>query len=514
VEKLTLNYVEPPGGAWEKPACIRDATPVEPFPLDALPAPMRHMADAVARSMPCPPDMPAATMLAAASAAIGTTRRLKIKSSWYEQCQLWIAVVARPGSKKSPAASCVLAPVRRAERRLRKEYETSLANYKAELTAWERQAKDAAAAGQPIPKAPVEPTERQLIVGDTTREALCDLLHENPRGVLVQRDKLTGWVKSLNQYRAGKGDYKQFWLSLWSAEPVTVNRRGRRLRVDNPFASVTGNVPPAVLGELTDSQTHEDGWLHRILFAWPDPIETPYTPDEPDPLTLDEYEGLFVKLFALQPARNSDGEDFPRTLRFTPQAQQRFADFVTQNSREINADDFPDELRGPWAKMDGCVARIALVLHVCRHVCGETQTEDVDGESVEKAILTIRYFQAHARRVYPQLLHDEADDLRQDAETVLGWIRRNKNRIRPAGDDGKPAMAFSWNMIRRDMARRFEGREDALRKALEALEARSYVKEFLRERKGSSGRKPKPDYLVNPSVFSAERADLQAGECP
>lgn len=498
---LTLHRIDPPGGTWDTPSPLQDVAPAEPFPLDVLPGPMRHMAEAVAASMPCPVDMPACTMLAAASAAIGTARQLKIKTSWYEQSRLWIAVVCRPGNKKSPAASCVLSPIRRAQKRLRREHREAMEQHEAALAEWKAQAEAAVAARQDPPEKPREPIERQLEVGDTTREALCDLLRENPRGLLQNRDELTGWVMSLNQYKGGKGDDKQFWLSLWSGEPVFVNRRGRRLYAENPFASVVGNLPPAVLGELSDNRSREDGFLHRILFAWPDEIDVTFTKVEPDPQTLDEYEATFAKLFALQSDRDSDGEPVPRTLRFTREGEERFAAFSNGLYRELKGDGFPDELRGPWAKMEGYGARLSLLLHVCRHACGETDSEDVDETSVEKAIRLIRYFQSHARRVYPQLLHDGADELRQDAEAVLGWIRRNGGRIRPADDEGKPTMAFTWRMVRRDMARRFEGREEALRQALQALEARGYVRESAREREGERGRKPEPDYLVNPSLL-------------
>lgn len=499
---LTLHPIDPPAGAWDHPAPIQDGAPAAPFPLDALPGPMRRMAEAVAASMPCPVDMPASTMLAAASVAVGSTRRLKIKTSWYEQARLWIAVVARPGSKKSPAASCVLLPIRRAQKHLHREYEKAMERYSGEAGEWKRQADEAIAARQNQPEKPREPIERQIEVGDTTREALCDLLRENPRGLLIYRDELTGWAKSLNQYKARKGDDKQFWLSLWSGEPVFVNRRGRRLHVDDPFVSIVGNIPPAVLGELSNDRSREDGWIHRILFAWPESIEVRFTKAEPDPQTIDEYEELLANLFALDSDRDGNGEPVPRTLRFTREGEERFADFANGLYRELNGEGFPDELRGPWAKMEGYCARLALLIHVCRHACGEADGEDVDEASVQKAIQLIRYFQSHTRRVYPQLLHDGADELRQDAETILGWIRRNAERIRPADSEGKPAMAFTWRMVRRDLAQRFEGRDEALRQALHALEARGYVRESVRQREGERGRKPAPDYLINPSLLS------------
>lgn len=262
---------------------------------------------------------------------------------------------------------------------------------------------------------------------------------------------------------------------------------------------------------MNDNRSREDGWIHRILFAWPEPIAVTFTKAEPDPQTIDEYESLFGNLFALESDRENDGEPVPRTLRFTRDGEERFAAFVNGLYREMNGKDFADELRGPWAKMEGYCARLALLLHVCRHSCGEVDGEDVDQTSVEKAIQLIRYFQAHARRVYPQLLHDGADELRQDAEAVLGWIRRNGERIRPADEaSSKPAMAFTWRMARRDLLRRFEGRDGALRQALHALALRGYLREASRERLGERGRKPEPDYLVNPFILSGT-GDAVAG---
>lgn len=502
--KLNLHHIDPTGGGWEKPAPLQDAAPAAPFPLDELPGPMQRMAEAVAASMPCPVDLPACTMLAAASAAVGATRRLKIKTSWYEQARLWIAVVAPTGSKKSPAASCVLSPIRRAEKRLRREHETAMDAYNKELAEWKRRTAEAAAAKQSAPEKPREPVERQIEANDMTRESLPDLIRENPRGLLAYRDELTGWAKSLNQYKSGRGDDKQFWLSLWSGEPISVNRRGRRVRVVDPFVTVCGNLPPAVLSDLADKRTREDGWLHRILFSWPDPTAPCWTDCEPDPLTMDEYTQLFESLFDLDFDRDGDGEPVPRTLGFASDAKERFAAFINELASEISTADFAEELRGPWAKMEGCCARLSLLLHVCRQACGETAREDVDKRSVDKAIQLIRYFQAHARRIYPQMLQDGGDELRQNAEAVLIWVRRKRDAIVPADEgSGKPPMAFTWRIVRRDLARRFEGRDEELRRALQALEARGYLREATRQREGERGRRPLPDFHVNPTVFSA-----------
>jgi hypothetical protein len=91
------------------------------------------------------------------------------------------------------------------------------------------------------------------------------ILTENPRGVVLVRDELAGWVLAMNQYReGGKGADQQFWLSAWSGANVTVDRKGTHaagpLRVRHPFVGVVG-CRPARRGR-------EDRCALRIL-TWP-----------------------------------------------------------------------------------------------------------------------------------------------------------------------------------------------------------------------------------------------------
>ena len=41
----------------------------------------------------------------------------------------------------------------------------------------------------------------QLLTVDATVEALASIIHSNPRGLLMERDELTGWVLSMNNIK-------------------------------------------------------------------------------------------------------------------------------------------------------------------------------------------------------------------------------------------------------------------------------------------------------------------------
>jgi hypothetical protein len=470
---------EAEGEPWDEPVPFTAEAPA-PFPLHALCGPVRAMVEEVAAAMPCPPDMPACMALAAAATAVGNTRELCVKPGWCERPRLWIAVVARPGSKKSPAAGVMLSPVRDRQRKLRDDHR--------------REALPKGGRGEK----PRPPVERQAYTVDATREALADLLAENPRGLLIHRDELAGWVRALNQYKQGKGDDKQFWLSLWSGEDVVVNRRGRRVFVEDPFVSVSGNLPPGVLPELNDEKGREDGFIHRILFSWPAPVRPGWTDRAPPKHVVAAYHTFFSeRLYGLEPSPGDFGRAAPRGLDFTPAGKARFVEFVNELAHDLDDDAFPDALRGPWSKLEGYCARLALVVHLCRHGAGEAADLDVDERSAAAGVDLARYFQSHARRVYPHLLSADAEKLYRDAEAILAWVGRHRDRIAPAGE-GKPANAFTWRMVRRDLYARFGDDDGGLRRALAALESRGYLREVPRDRAGDRGRHPKPDYLVSP----------------
>ncbi len=73
---------------------------------------------------------------------------------------------------------------------------------------------------------------RTLYCCDTTLEGLVPILLQNPRGVLLTRDELVGWIGSFDKYSKGSASADvAHWLSLYNAESITVDRKtGNRPR--------------------------------------------------------------------------------------------------------------------------------------------------------------------------------------------------------------------------------------------------------------------------------------------
>ena len=199
--------------------------PMTAFPLDALPGPIRQFAIEGAASLTAPPELIAVPALVVAAAAIGGSRIIELKQGWTEPASVFAAVISPTGTMKSPALQLATAPLQA-----------------------------------------LSPRDVPTWTADVTVERLAQLLADNPRGLLLIRDELSAWVKSMNQYKQGKGADRQFYLSVWSGAPVKVDRVGggtpTSISIARPCLSVVGCMPPEVLGEFDDRGGIDDGFLH------------------------------------------------------------------------------------------------------------------------------------------------------------------------------------------------------------------------------------------------------------
>jgi hypothetical protein len=387
----------------QQPPVVDDPS-VQSFPLEAMPLKLADIIEDAASSFACPHDFLGVPMLVAAAAAIGSTRELQIKPGWREGSRLFAAIVARPGTNKSAPLRFAVSPLHAIQERLEKEndaratdYDDECLKFDARLVAWKRQAEKGPMVAPP--RKPEMPARRQIVTTDATMEALALLLRNNPRGLLLAHDELSGWVRAMDQYRAGgKGNDRQQWLSLWSGEPIIINRKlGGTISVPKPTISVVGSIQPAVLRELQGARKCDDGFVDRVLFAYPDPLPARWSAGRNEQ-TDRAYRTLFDLFWDLPVGAE------PIVLEMTPDGHAAFVVAFTVICGELNRGDLSDALRGPWAKFGAYLGRLALVIHMLRWTCGDrVDSMLVDGDSVRAAATLIGYFKSHARRAHGQL---------------------------------------------------------------------------------------------------------------
>lgn len=437
--RVECNGAGPKAQEVEEETISLPAFRVEPFPVEVLPGSLARFVQEAAKALPCPPDFIGVPMLVMLGAAIGTSRVIQLKPGWTEGARFYVAVVADPGSRKSPALDLVAGPLRERQRELHEEYKgakeiyrSEVSQFEVEMEAWKEANRKTAKEKGPHPgekpDEPEEPVMAQVVTTDATLEALAVLLQQNPRGLVFLRDELTGWVHGMNQYKGGKGADRQAWLSFWNGAQVIVNRKSAKEPsvLDRPFVCVVGCLPPDVLSDLADERGREDGFVHRLLFAYPEHLPPFWIDASVSQEAQEGYRKVFKELLRLSPGVDEAGRPAPVVVTFTDEGRGTFIEWVNSHHKEQEDLLFPENLRGPWAKLEGYCARLALILQEARYVSGEAKSESVDAPSVEGAAALIDYFKSHARKVYSRL-HVTKED--KQVELALAWIRKQGGKV-------------------------------------------------------------------------------------
>jgi hypothetical protein len=165
----------------------------------------------------------------------------------------------------------------------------------------------------------------------------------------------------------------------------------------------------------------EDGFLPRILLAYPDPVSLTYTHATVAPAAQRAYQELIEKLLAL----GAENATHITVATFTTPGRAALITFLHELYDRCNSVDCPVYLRHVIAKLEAYTGRLALILQLCRSVSGNSRTDNIEPESVWGAAELIRYFLSHAERIYPRLRTTEQD---KQVEAAVSWIDAHGGR--------------------------------------------------------------------------------------
>lgn len=409
----------------ERPTC---SLQFQPFPVDELSNPLCPIVERAAKALGCDPSFIALPLLTALAAAIGNTRRLRLKPGWEVPPILWTAIVARSGDVKSPAIDVARNPVQARQKKALKQYEAQHRLYKIELEKYERERhKFQCNKRNDIPERPTEPTAERYWCDDVTLEAVVARLQLQPRGLLLVRDELAGWFGGFDRYAGGKGGDAPRWLETFGGRPLVIDRKlGGMTSIDRAAICITGSIQPAILKRVLSPQYRESGLAARMLFAFPPRrakrwTDTAIKPTDKKAITL-----IFDRLYELEFETDAEGELVPSTIDMTAEAKSLYVGYFNKHNRE--AGNLGDDLGAAWSKLEEYPARLALVIHYIRWATNGINLADelqLDAESMAAGIKLAEWFANEARRIYAML--DESDD---DAErrNLVAWIERRGGR--------------------------------------------------------------------------------------
>jgi hypothetical protein len=388
------------------------------------------IADA-AEAAACPVDYVSSPLLASGSALIGHARWAQATPGWSEPPHLWVGVVGDSGNGKSPGADCLMRDVApEIERRMLADFPDRLREWRANIEfakaaeeKWRGEVRDAHKRGVPAPLPPpavaiAEPQAPRLRQHDVTIERVASLLASAaPKGLLIVRDELAGWIDGMSSYNPAA---RSFWVEAYGGRPYRVERQKHPdpIKIPRLAVAVYGGTQPDNLALFL--READDGLLGRILWAWPEPI--PFRLAQTAP-------GAQWAIAALDRLRELDLQpgDPPQPIMvpLSDEARHMIEEFGREmQERQTSAGGL---LRSALGKARGAALRLSLVLELMWWCTEESMGPPPTAVSARAfaaaALLVGDYFMAMAERVYGDAAAAHED---RNAATLARWIVRER----------------------------------------------------------------------------------------
>lgn len=308
---------------------------------------------------------------------------------------------------------------------------------------------------------------------------------ENPAGIFVIRDELTGWLSQLD--RAGREGERAFCLQAWNGDTGhTIDRIGRgTIRVEACCMSMLGGIQPArlrsyLVDALRDGPSN-DGLIQRFqVLVWPDtPREWKYVDRSPDLKAESTAARVLRSLVELDPEN-------PARYSFAADAQDLFVDWLSELEDKLRGNDLHPALISHLSKYRKLMPALAVLLELADWTVGNGSSERISLKHTQQAAAWCEYLESHARRLYSCIVTPQ----RRAAQQLAEKIRR-----RDVGADGSVS-------IRSVYMKGWAGLDtpDATKQAVELLVDAGWLREISHDAKPLGGR-PSCRYEVNPRVW-------------
>jgi Protein of unknown function (DUF3987) len=448
--------------AWAPIQSLPGLLPEVPaFAEELLPKALQALALDIAERMQVPLDYIAIPLIVTAGAVIGRQCGIlpKRHDDWLVIPNLWGAVVGRPGLMKSPALTQALKPMERlaaqaieADEERTRQQATTRDILDAQLTGVKEALKKAAKGGKADEiathtaqieelQAQVEAltvTVRRYKTNDATIQKLGELLRDNPTGMLLYRDELSGWLSSLRQ--DGREGDREFFLEAWNGDGgYTFDRIGRGMvHVEGLCLSIVGGIQPGKLAryvyDTCEGGTGDDGLLQRFqLLVWPshdaDFVNIDRAPDSTARKRVYDLYARLADLDAEAPGATVDKYQTIPALRFTPEAQDLFDAWRVELENRVRAEQSP-AFESHLAKYRSLMPTLALIFHLIDAMMGEAVTTAVSLNAAQLGADWCDFLEAHARKVYAGVLHKDLQAAHALAEKIRSGALTSGQTVR------------------------------------------------------------------------------------
>lgn len=337
------------------------------FPLEIFPDDLQFIIKQLEKYASFEPQVIASSILFVASTIIGNSKIIEVKEAWRDTANIWIAIVGKRGTMKSPAISYCLKPLMNKEKDFAREFDAALASY------YEIPSKDRNEINRPH--------RTQRFTNDTTVEGLIKAMEYNWNGMGIYKDELNGFFEEMNRYKSGGN--LEFYLSAFNGGTYIKNRASYDPQTINDiYLSMVGSIQPEVLKAIASTQTN-NGMIDRWLYV--------ISNDKIPRTTLDDIDSSVASSFQMKVANWINNCKSQEMLEWLPGAKETFNSAINEMEDMMETN---EEMLTYLSKLKTYFARFIVIICVIEY------TNLIGIPEVNKAKQLIAYFLGTAQHMF------------------------------------------------------------------------------------------------------------------
>ncbi len=368
--------------------------PTNKVPLEVFPIEIQDFILSYHDYYKLPLDYYFASVLTAAGVVIGNSFSVEYLPNWEGVGMMWMILVGTSSQGKSPVMKHCLMPLREIQDDYVKEFESDLKKWKLENVG--KKSRDIDEENRPY--------AYRLITSKATTEKMIELLEKNPRGILMSRPEITGWMKSMNQY--SNGDDQENYMEWWDNDTWSDDKKSTGFAyLKNPFLSILSGIQKKIVQKMGSGENAATGFFQRFLFAIPDTEIIPLPVEGcPDSFIYDQYKKVIENLNKLSHINSESRVKIPMDEK----ASKAYFNYRCLSVEKRNDTD-DDVIKSMLGKLETYVLRFAIIIELLKFVTeykGKSLTSmvyehgyRVSEDSILKAIKIANYFEANGRNV-------------------------------------------------------------------------------------------------------------------
>jgi 5S rRNA maturation endonuclease (ribonuclease M5) len=336
-----------------------------------------------------------------------------------------------------------------------------------------------------------EATRRLFKTNETSIQSMTLLQTQNPRGILVFRDELTGLLVKWD--REDGADERAYFLEGWNGDGSYTDVKISRgiTEAKSICISLLGGIQPDKLKRYLyqAQQGNNDGLIQRLQLAvWPDEPEVWQLIDT-KPIKVEKQRAFnILKVLAEMDFRQygaiqSEYDERPY-FRFDDAGQEVFNQWLTElQTIKIKREENPLMVEH-FGKFRSLMPSLALIFH-CIDIADGKARGNVSAQAARLAVNWCDYLESHARRIYAMAESPEH-------EAAVRLASKIRAKALPCPFTSKIVYDKGWHGLKDKLE---------VEAACNILIDENWLIMTRKPASGNRGRPPLPEYQINPDLL-------------